>query len=165
MTMAHVPSAVWLLDGGHGHLPPLVQALARHYRQVQWSALAHPPGDTADMAHDLQSRRLQLVLMASEQATASPAEIRWRDWLQQGGWPHAVQSLPAPPHDGPVNGGTVDPTWLKRLATCVGLVQRLPPAAGLDPQRWHGVGCEGCSDPACERRLFQDLLARRSVQA
>lgn len=31
-------------------------------------------------------------------------------------------------------------------------------------QRWLQRGCEKCSDPVCEHRLFQDLIEHRSTQ-
>lgn len=36
--------------------------------------------------------------------------------------------------------------------------------APFNTPTWHPLGCEDCSDPACERRLFQDLLAQRGAR-
>ena len=49
-----------------------------------------------------------------------------------------------------------------------------PPSAQQSPestaransqwQRWLQRGCEECSDPVCEHRLFQDLIEHRTTQ-
>jgi hypothetical protein len=49
-----------------------------------------------------------------------------------------------------------------------------PPSAQQSPestaransqwQRWLQRGCEKCSDPVCEHRLFQDLIEHRTTQ-
>ena len=45
------------------------------------------------------------------------------------------------------------------------LVSAIPQhTAPSNTPTWHRMGCEDCSDPACERRLFQDLLAQRGAR-
>ncbi len=173
MNTPHVPAAdglhVWLLQGCPVPWPALAQAMARRHPEVHWACVAEPPQDAQAMPQGLRDGRLQLVLLVGEQTPPCAAETRWRDWLQQGRWPHAVLHLspdgPSSPHNwgdwaacGPPDGHV-----LNRLAACVGL-----PHVELAPKRpaWrHWGGCEGCSDPDCEQRLFQALLASRSVQA
>ena len=167
MTVAGVPASVWLLDGTQDTLAALpvlpqalAQAMAQRHSGVQWRWLPHPPAHGDNLADHLQTGRMQLVLLVEEQATPCMAETHWRHWLQEGGWPHAVLHLPGPA----MASGQPDDALLNRLAACTGLPHSAP--AQRARRAWqHWGDCEGCSDPACEQRLFQALLVSRSVQA
>lgn len=61
---------------------------------------------------------------------------------------------PSVPH------GWAPAVQLALAATAVSDASTAAPPA----RAWHPLGCEDCSDPACERRLFQDLLAQRGAR-
>lgn len=159
MTDASAPRVVWLLNGSSCPAAALVDALALRHPSVQWACLKHPPVEPHALTASVQARHGQLVLLVDDASTPTEAETRWRLWLQPRGWPHAVLPVPVVATLGPALDAL-----LHRLTACSGLAPAAPqPPAGRPWQHW-GT-CEDCSDPACEHRLFQDLLARRSVQA
>jgi len=77
------------------------------------------------------------------------AVAHWRAWLHQSAWPYQV-----------VYG--LGPEGLTNLAHALAADERFKGLPGLLTRaevapRWLGA-CERCADPACEHRLFSQLL-------
>jgi len=161
MADAAVPRRVWLL-GAPAALPAaLLPWLRLRHADQEWCALTDVPADGDPVCTGAAAAEAAVLISREPLAPADLAvENRLRLWLQARGWPYAVLYWPIP-------GGPGDSVAVlaARLAERLGLVTAPPAAEPPVRQPWHPLGgCEACSDPACEHRLFQDLLARRSVQ-
>lgn len=156
--MASDPVQVWLL-GAPAALPmALPDALRVRHPGWQWTAWHDVPADGLARPAAAPGGPRHVVLLSREPLgpTDQAAETRLRHWLQASGWPYAVLYWPP--------GG--DSEGCAALCTRLAELLGLAPAQPAPPRPWRAwAGCEACSDPDCEHRLFQDLLARRSVQA
>ena len=143
---------LWLLGAG---AEPTAQRLV-HDAGWPRSAYAAGPVHTAESAAEFgvlwqglppeERTGWRLVLLATDAAATCglPQEQALRQTLSDLGLAHQVVYPQQGSHD-------------QALRLLLGLVQRRPMPGRLS------AACEKCSDPDCEHRLFQDLLARRGA--
>lgn len=127
-------------------------------RQALASALAQHLSATPLRAIEVEDARALssigtpalVLLLAPLDAAGEAEDLRWRARLAQAGIGYSV-----------LHGQTK-----ARLDAALALLRPLlgmpaaQAAAPPTPTRWAWT-CEKCSDPSCEHRLFQDLLASR----
>ena len=102
----------------------------------------------------LQSPAL-VLLLASSHAHGDEEGLRWREWLVQSGIAFSVLHGEAQ--------ARLDGAW-RLVAPLLGLAAPSQDAGAGAKSRWTW-SCDKCSDPACEHRLFQDLLQGRAKDA
>ena len=98
---------------------------------------------------ELQSPTL-VLLLAADDAHAEEEDLRWRERLVTAGVAFSVLHGDAQ--------ARLEGAW-QLIAPLLGIAPSPEARAGSNT-RWTW-SCEKCSDPACEHRLFQDLLQGR----
>lgn len=142
----------------------LQQAWRRHQPDTDWTCLAPGPGEPLPQAmaiyllgRDWQTRQAQLGpadAQAETETETAAQHAHWRERLQAEKrdyvvlygsparqWQQLAESLRACAPD-------TDWSWL-------------PASPSRSGGRLRPMGCEQCSDPDCERRLFDALLRER----
>lgn len=132
-----------LLGADHGGRQALAHALAP---RLQGSSLF---AQAIEDSGQLQSPVL-VLLLAPSNPDGDEEGLRWREWLVQAGMAFSVLHGNAQDR--------LDGAW-RLIAPLLGLAPSQDLRAG-STSRWIG-SCDKCSDPACEHRLFQDLLQDR----
>lgn len=102
----------------------------------------------------LQSPAL-VLLLASSDAHGDEEGLRWREWLVQAGIAFSVLHGDAQ--------ARLEGAW-RLVAPLLGLAAPAQDGCAGAAARW-SWSCDKCSDPACEHRLFQDLLKGRAQDA
>ena len=133
-----------LLGADHRSKQDLLSALAPRLQGTPLVAQA------IDDVAELQSSPGLVLLLASADAHAEAEDLRWRERLMQKAIPFSVLHGDAQ--------AQLDGAW--RLIEPLLGVAPTPDARAGSASRWNW-SCEKCSDPACEHRLFQDLLQGR----
>ncbi len=135
---------------------PAEQALLKQHPNVTWWSCASSLRDAwQSWPEDTQTRtRLHLwALPASATAEQWTHEEALRQLLGNTGQPYR----------------TLHTNQLADVLTSTLNPWTLPPGqtknAALDWKRWQQQGCEKCSDPVCEHRMFQDLIKQRANTA
>jgi hypothetical protein len=152
--MATAPSAVCLLGVASALPEALLNGLRARHAGVHWWVLRQPPDPAWVVPAPAATPPAVLISRDTLTAAEEASENQLRQWLHAQQWPYAVLYWP------PLSTGEPLPTLLTQLAACV----QLAPAPAAPPRRaWRRrAACEDCGDPACEHRLFQDLLAARA---
>ena len=139
-------SPIALLGGAHSGRHALADALAP---RLQSTGLRAQVIEDAAALAALQIPPLVLLLAPRDRA-GEAEDLQWRQQLMHAGIGFSV-----------LHGDQetrLDAAW-RLIQTLLG--QPLPePAARGAGGRWRWA-CDKCSDPACEHRLFRDLLRRR----
>jgi len=91
-----------------------------------------------------------VLLLAASDAAGEAQELHWREMLAQAGIGYSVL------HGD--EAARLDAAW-RLIRPLLGQAPA-PDPRGEPGTRW-SWSCEKCSDPACEHRLFQDLLQGR----
>lgn len=132
----------WVLLGDAA--PDVAAALHAAHGPLAVTGVAHMHGLAPPADYASASEAPRYVLLANATRDPAPSEHAWRVWLLAHGM--AFEALyPHPQGD-----------WLTPLRQRLGLAPR--------PERpvYAAWACERCADPACEHRLFTDLMARRA---
>jgi hypothetical protein len=146
-----MPSPIALLGAAHSGRHALADALAS---RLQSTGLRVEVIEDAAALAALQNPPL-VLLLAPRDSAGEAQDLQWRERLMRDGIGFSV-----------LHGdeeARLDAAWC--------LIQALrghppipaPVTRGVGGQRWSWT-CDKCSDPACEHRLFQDLLSSRQAR-
>ena len=153
--------AIALLGAPGSGTSALATALRTRFSQRGLSTPVLAIDDPASAAAELAARRGRLValLLASESAASDAGEAARRERIDtalRGAL--AASATPFAVIHGQA-GERLANAWTAIHARA-DAADRAAPRQGDGDRAW-AWGCEKCSDPACEHRLFTDLVARR----
>ena len=137
-------SQIALLGADHSGRQALLNALAPRLQGTPFDLQVIEDG-----AVELKSPAL-VLLLASPDAHGEAQDLRWRERLAQAGIAFSVLHGNAQ--------ARLDGAW-RLIEPLLGIAPSPDPRAA-SPARWTWT-CDKCSDPACEHRLFQDLVQGR----
>ena len=138
-----MPSQIALLGAAHSGRHALLRALTPRLGGT---------GFDAQVIDDLGELRVPslVLLLAPRDAAGEAEDLRWREQLTNAGIGYSVL------HGD--EAAQADSAW-RLIQPLLGQAPDPAPAASA-ASRWVW-SCDKCSDPACEHRLFQDLVQGR----
>jgi hypothetical protein len=145
-----MPSSIALLGAAHSGRHALADALAP---RLQSTGLRVEVIEDAAALAALQDPPL-VLLLAPRDSAGEAKDLQWRERLMRNGIGFSV-----------LHGdeeARLDAAWCL-IQALLGPPIPAPATRGVDGRRWNWA-CDKCSDPACEHRLFQDLLSSRQLR-
>ena len=133
-----------LLGGDSKGRQALLNALAPRLQGTPFVA------EAVELGAEMQSPAL-VLLLASATPQSEDEELHWRQRLMQAGIAFSVLHGDAQ--------ARLDGAW-RLIEPLLGLAPSPDARSGSSAARWTWT-CDKCSDPACEHRLFQDLVQGR----